>query len=243
MNFLQKHLEHATHTELKAQEKSLMRSQLLRAMKETPVPSPYLSFFSHWSRLASASSATLALTLIVSTTVYAAQGALPGDPLYPIKINVNEKMQGALATSDEEKAQWNARIAEVRIHEAELLVASDRLSTSTALQIETDFDTHTARARSYTKKVSEKNAARADELSVQFSASLEAHGATLEKLGSGQSSTSTIEEKRSKKLSEHVRARAAEIKEDVRKALIEREAKEDILRQTDGAVPAEDPRE
>src|SRR6185436_14919248 len=39
-------------------------------------------------------------------TSFGAEGALPGDLLYPVKVKVNEEVRGALTLSSESKAEW-----------------------------------------------------------------------------------------------------------------------------------------
>src|SRR3989338_9283268 len=52
---------------------------------------------------------------------YAAQGALPGDALYAVKVRVNEPVLGALALSSSQKAEWAMRVAGERLKEAATL--------------------------------------------------------------------------------------------------------------------------
>ena len=226
MNFLQKHIrQHSEHTRLTPEEKSAMRSVLLRTMAYTPTPvvSPYLSFITA-PQFVRVTAGALVVVLLVGTTTYAAQGALPGDFLYPVKTQINEKVQSALATSDEAKAQLNVDLAVERVQEAEQLAVTNRLSSTTVAELETSFDTHTTQAAVYTKKMSKKDALRASELSAQFSTSLDARAAALGKLddsggdiGTTTASTTSAktDEKNSKKFSDHVRARAQLIKEEI----------------------------
>ena len=71
----------------------------------------------------------LAFMLVVGIgTSYAAESALPGDPLYVVKIRINEPVQGALATSQAEKAKWNAERMSRRLEEAEQLASEGKLT-------------------------------------------------------------------------------------------------------------------
>lgn len=56
-------------------------------------------------------------------TSYAAQGALPGDVLYAIKIHVNELVETKLATTQVAKAEVQAVLAERRGRGANTCVA------------------------------------------------------------------------------------------------------------------------
>ena len=55
---------------------------------------------------------------------YAAEGALPGNPLYSLKVNVNEPVRGALAFSPEAKVDVEAQIVERRLAEVSSLSSS-----------------------------------------------------------------------------------------------------------------------
>src|SRR3990167_7091842 len=83
-----------------------------------PSPSPYFSFVT--PRFAVP---VLVLIIVVGGggISYAAEGTLPGDLLYPVKITVNESVRGALAFSAASKAEWHATAAERRMVEVETL--------------------------------------------------------------------------------------------------------------------------
>ena len=73
---------------------------------------------------------------------YAAQGSLPGDWLYGVKVNINEPVQGALATSAQAKSDWAITVASTRLQEAATLAAEGKLSTSTQEDLKQNFDEH-----------------------------------------------------------------------------------------------------
>src|SRR3989344_7018632 len=69
----------------------------------------------------------------------AANSALPGDVLYPIKLNVNEKIEAALAFGAEADAKVEAKHAERRLEEAEELAVSGQIDAETKAEIEARF--------------------------------------------------------------------------------------------------------
>lgn len=102
-------------------------------------------------RVRAAAMAALLLVFATAGTSYAAQSALPGDPLYPIKIGVNERIAGAFAGGPQGHVRYDTELAARRLEEAETLAANDKLSTSASAQIEAnlaqvaaDFDTNAA---------------------------------------------------------------------------------------------------
>src|SRR3989338_1973542 len=130
-------------------EKSAMRARIFPTLQPGPRPqsvgvgSPYV-FMSYNLRM---SLAGLLLFVLAGTgTVSAAQGALPGDLLYPVKVSINEKVEVALAPTTAAKAEVQVRLAERRVDEARELSVRGRLDEKTAKILTDDFDKHSAQA-------------------------------------------------------------------------------------------------
>lgn len=121
---------------LTSAEKSVMRARIFGA------PS-YFVFFA--PRYVVALLVVL-VVLVGSSTAYAAQGSLPGDLLYPVKVSVNEKVEVALAPTPVAKAEVQVRLAERRVDEARELSVRGRLDEKTAKILTDDFDEHSAQA-------------------------------------------------------------------------------------------------
>jgi len=81
-------------------------------------------------------------------TVFAAQGALPGDVLYPIKVNVNEEIRGAFTVNAEAKVAWETTLAERRSHEAAALETEGALDADIAADLSARLATHIDKAES-----------------------------------------------------------------------------------------------
>ncbi|MEY4747091.1 MAG: hypothetical protein RLZZ416_140 [Candidatus Parcubacteria bacterium] len=137
---------------LSPHERASMRERLKLFVHEHPAAMPLgarlrsrvrsLDFrlFSHIRLHPAALSLVLVLTAGIGTS-YAAEGALPGDALYPLKIHFNESIQGALAVSDEAKAHWNVERTSRRLAEAEALAQQGALTSEAKTDIELGFDT------------------------------------------------------------------------------------------------------
>lgn len=81
----------------------------------------------------------LSLALVISGglgVVRAAEGALPGQSLYPVKINVNESVIGTFKRSDAARAEWERERAGRRIAEAETLAEAGKLGDKEKNEIE-----------------------------------------------------------------------------------------------------------
>lgn len=84
----------------------------------------------------------LALVLIIgagSTAAFAARYSLPGDLLYPIKINVYEKLESALAVGPEAKARIAVKHSVTRIEEVEKLAAQGNIDQTDEQTVNENF--------------------------------------------------------------------------------------------------------
>lgn len=83
--------------------------------------------------------------MIGGGTTLAAEYAIPGDLLYPVKTEVNENLKGALALGGAAEGRLQARLVQERLLEAEELAAKGRLTaeaaTSLSARIKEHFDT------------------------------------------------------------------------------------------------------
>lgn len=103
--------------------------------------------------------ATLVAILTVSTagTAYAANNALPGDFLYPIKVHVHEKLRTHLSFSTESKAKWETKRAKRRMQEAQQLQAEGKLTTDISSELSAQTDSHIENAQLYALKIESNN--------------------------------------------------------------------------------------
>ncbi len=113
----------------------------------------------------------------------AAEQATPGSLLYPVKVNINEGVIGALSFSAKAKADWDVRVTERRLEEAEELSAEGKLDADARAQIEENFQAHADRVH---ERISDFQA-RSDfnsaaDVTANFVTSLRAHEAILERL-------------------------------------------------------------
>ncbi len=87
----------------------------------------------------------IALVLVISAGTqagFAAENAVPGDVLYPVKVAMAEPIAFTLAVSPERKAELSARYASRRVDEAASLSSEGKLDEKTADELATRFDTH-----------------------------------------------------------------------------------------------------
>jgi hypothetical protein len=159
---------------LTPQERERMRAALVSYMEYKParrpnvLPSPLSGLFFSPRLIAAA----LVLAVFGSSVgvSYAAQNTLPGDWLYAIKVNVNEPLQGAFATSNAEKASWAMSVAGERVKEATALAAKGTLTGATEAELEASFSAH---AQSATDAINAE-ASTSPEVGVEAAASYRA---------------------------------------------------------------------
>lgn len=127
--------------------------------------------------------AGLALVIVIGSggVVSAAEKALPGSILYPIKVDIVEPIRDTLTVSSEAQANWNAEKAERRIEEASALAVAGKLDEATQVDIETRLNKHAEAFDRALEQVRENgDEDRADEISVAFQAGLGARAQMLE---------------------------------------------------------------
>lgn len=128
----------------------------------------------------------LAVLVLVAVPV-AAEYALPGDTLYPVKVRFNEGVRSSLALSPYEKLEWESARVERRISEARLLADEGRLTAETQESLAATVREHTAAAQKQIVELSESDASGAAIAAVTLESALEVQTAVL----SSDASTTT----------------------------------------------------
>ncbi|MDR3548674.1 MAG: hypothetical protein P4M11_10500 [Candidatus Pacebacteria bacterium] len=128
----------------------------------------------------------LILVLVVGTgagITYAAGNSLPGQPLYPIKVNVAEPIEGAVIATTKgtaAAATWQNTLAERRLTEATTLAAQNKLATSTQVYLEDQAAQHVAQSENDSSKLAAAgNAQAAASVRTDLAARLAAHAQLL----------------------------------------------------------------
>jgi hypothetical protein len=124
-------------------EKSDIRQNLLKQIRSTntPVVSPYHSM------VQKAYSVTAFAVFAFASMSFAAQSSLPGDLLYPLKIHVNERLVAASKIDPLDRADYEIRLANLRLEELQALKSENKLATTTVEQIRGSYNQHISTAR------------------------------------------------------------------------------------------------
>ena len=165
-DFLKQGIEGMRQVRLSPAEKGAMLSRLLAYAEEHPAASksPYVwNFFARaYARAAGlrfeyAIAGALILILAGGTAASAAEGALPGDWLYPVKIGITEPLRGALVVGDPAKAEWEAERTVRRLEEAESLAEQGRLDRDSVQEARKHFEKSAEKFNAIIERVETEN--------------------------------------------------------------------------------------
>ena len=141
-------------------EKTAMRGDLLHFMKENPAtqqatrkvedPSEDQGSWmgSFLMFLVPRPMPVLAAMMVIAVSgggiSFAAEGSLPGDLLYPVKVSVNEEITALFKVSQADKLQWEIKRSERRLAEADILKQRGTLNDSAMARLSEGIESHDA---------------------------------------------------------------------------------------------------
>ncbi len=144
-------------------------------------------------RLTTSVALALSLVLFIANVSAKAESSLPGDVLYPVKVDFNEKIKLILSFSDEAKTKKNIQFNERRLQEAEQLIIKGKMNKNNQIQINNNFENQVKRATNSIEKLNNtKMYGEAAKISSDFEASLAAHSHILDNLKENKTEGSFI---------------------------------------------------
>lgn len=181
--------EYARGAKLSRTAKSRLRSEIFeRTSPAAPVKSPFM-VISAWSEHFSKKAfvfvpASLAFVLLIGGgAAAAAENALPGDLLYPIKTSINEKAIGIFSNTPEEIAKYETELASRRLGEVTKLAVAGRLTSESRTKLESEVVNHLAKVDVQVSALkADNNINGAFEASSQVESSLRANAKVLEEV-------------------------------------------------------------
>ncbi|MFH1246234.1 MAG: DUF5667 domain-containing protein [Candidatus Liptonbacteria bacterium] len=178
------HLSETRKRELKSQLLHTIDAQVVLSRHES-TPSFFAKYIKPMPLLA-----TLVVVILIGGSVSAAQAANPGDFLYAMKVNVNEKVEAALTIGSEAKAQKDTTFAERRLTEVANLAAKGSLNDSAKQELISRFSDAAQSAKKYIDQLrAEGNTTVAAELASHLESVLTAHENILSRLQAASAST------------------------------------------------------
>jgi len=160
----QKLIHHLRSITLSDAERAALRAALIAHMRANgarrTIPSPWSWFF--YTKHVQV--AFLSLLIIIgygSSMTLAAEGALPGDILYPIKTRVNESVARLItATSPVAEAAFETKLLEKRLEEAETLDTRKKLDPELKHAVREVIRKQSIKARTKTKDAEDARVVR-----------------------------------------------------------------------------------
>jgi hypothetical protein len=136
-------------------------------------------------------SAMLVFVLVTGVgTSYAAVDALPGSPLFALKVSLDESVERATVSSSQSETQWTLTLTNRRLQEAEKLAAMGTLTPSNANIVVTQLNTDTANFNATVSTLATSSLALAQVANAQsdLDAALSAHVQVLVAIASSSES-------------------------------------------------------
>ncbi|MCX6755448.1 MAG: DUF5667 domain-containing protein [Candidatus Nomurabacteria bacterium] len=121
---------------------------------------------------------------ITGGTATIAEKSIPGDFLYGVKVHINEPVAGVFAFTKEEKTEWQERIVERRLDEAQKLISNNNLDEATRLDLQNQISSQITEFNTNVNALSlQKNqSVNSSDLNIRLQASLNAYKSVLENL-------------------------------------------------------------
>ncbi len=139
------------------------------------VLSPFFSNFQFKQKKFMIASFALVLIIMGGTSAFA-NGALPGDLLYPIKLNVNEGASSLFSFGTKSNAQLKVNHADERLVEIEKLSSANRLNAPAVAAVLADFNKDAEKIKEHVIELKAKGKIEdANEVSSSFETSLQNH--------------------------------------------------------------------
>ena len=192
--FFRKYIKRAKRVSLPKEEKQLAREQVRLFVQDHPMPevgrvwhrpTVFLSTSFFWVYRRPLAVALTVVVLIVTSggVVFAAEESLPGDVLYPIKINVTEEVRAAMIPTKTARANWEITRVERRLNEVETLARLGRLDATTSQRIAEGFAVRADAANATVIHLETGESLKeADEVGMRLAETLVKHGKILQTL-------------------------------------------------------------
>lgn len=186
-------LKNFKHITLNDEERGIIRAHIAHVMIDPPqlvTQSLFQRGVTHGLRIALSS---MLFVVFVGGSVSAVAGtALPGDPLYSFKINVNEEIKGLFLKTPEERVVWQKNRIESRVSEIKTLASTKTLTKAKQATVQKALDSHVAELSANLATLSDESPNAALNVTASLEESLKAEKAAI--AGSNEdAATATVE--------------------------------------------------
>lgn len=177
---------------LRASEKAELQSRIVAFMEYHPLPAtvkaspiPKTKSFMEPYRMVvvpkwylQTFAGAFALFLIVGVPALA-ENAIPGDMLYPVKVNVTEELRSSLSTNSYEKVVWETTRLERRVSEARLLAQAGKLTPEVEAEVLAAVEIHSQEAKRQIETLRETDSDGAALAQMTFATALDVQSSVL----------------------------------------------------------------
>lgn len=177
-NQIKKGIDDIKEIKMSSEERENIFNNLSVYMRENPIKEiTFKNSLSHWlfaqtkvHRYAYYSIAfILTFGIIGGNIMYAAEKALPGDVLYPVKINVNEKVKSVVAITPKAKAELEEKKVVKRLDEVKALIEKDDFDDKKRETVEKELEKSVKVLKiNKEKKINKKDDDFKDRLDIQL---------------------------------------------------------------------------
>jgi len=193
--------KYSEKVKLKVSERKELREQVLSYMEYHPLPKTSKEGKIMEDVIVSESYVRLRLTsfqmkiaggvfaLVLITIPLLANKAVPGDVLYILKTQVNERIEGGLAISPYKKIEFETKLMERRIAEARILASEGKLTEDTKNQLGETVKEHAQAVRDELTELHDQDGDNAAIAEIVFGSSLEIQSTIL---GEGEGSAGDV---------------------------------------------------
>ncbi len=161
MNKETQFLQNLSHAKMTRGEKARQRAALMMYADSNPVPEvastpTFFSMLVTSARFPLYASLMSIIVIVSGTGALAAEGSVPGDVFYSIKIHVNEPLMSALSPSAEGQARVSAELAARRVDEVVTLASTGRLTDEKQQYLSDAFAKEVEKTKTHTEVLSSK---------------------------------------------------------------------------------------
>lgn len=149
-----------------------------RAKKETIVSEPFFALT--FNKVYVRSFAGIFAIVFIMGIPAVAERAVPGDILYPVKVEFNEELRSTLSLSPYAKVEWETERLERRISEARLLASEGKLTDEAEAQVAEAVQSHTDAAQREIAMLRESDSDEAAIAEIAFVSALQVQSEVLE---------------------------------------------------------------
>lgn len=213
--------------QMNAEERNLLTKSvdfyMNKNLPKTSVKSPFYSILVSHNRIYGAVFSFAFVLLVGVNTYFFAEKSLPGEVLYPLKVDVIEPLQYTMTVDEISKASLEAHNLDTRLREAELLDVQGKLSDAALSDLQGRINTH---ADSFDNIINNlnNNALITDDsdVKIDFEAKVEAHSKIIDTIDNTNGDTSNIKKikKELEKRSTRKVSQQTEVKDSVPAAKI-----------------------